>query len=503
MRGTNSEIMIFGKSISTFKNIGKREIIFVALGILSVIPTILFSFLREITLDPAVILKEMECIAEGYVPYQTMHLNYPPLYFYFLAFLKRLFSVPYGYYEFYLVINYLLLFACALVLYKISCYIYDNKVVGGFVSWMFVMILITIGATDVLFEIPSMLLGLSASLMIMMTFEKENRLLLFLLAGFLSSCSFLVKQFGFGFIVLNGYLVLAYTWEQKKAFVVFLVGSFLPVFIAYLFWGDQLFSSTLLNGYGTETSRLAGEDVSIRSKISHIYSNCMVYAKETCPIVIGLLIVPFCIKRNWKIVLWAIMGIGGFSLQYYFCSSDYHYQQYMVPFTLLLIPTLISCNSKRIMQLFVLILSIFCLCRTLEKVYYRDLFIPLKKDGFTLVNRLLLQREKANIMRQIIPEGKTLWIPHITILPYSYLSNIPTPNMREVGFSSGPWEMTIERAKLQVRDADYILCLKKTAPNYGWFEYFCYYFTQDMREYVYSRPSKDIDENMVLFKMKD
>ena len=70
------------------------------LGVLSVLVLIIGSFFRSINVDEAVLLVEMERIAEGYVPYKTMHLNYPPLWFYINVALKSLFHIPYGCYPY-------------------------------------------------------------------------------------------------------------------------------------------------------------------------------------------------------------------------------------------------------------------------------------------------------------------------------------------------------------------------------------------------------------------
>ena len=74
-------------------------------GTISALVPIILSFWKAVWVDPAVILVEMERIAEGYVPYKTMHLNYPPLWFYMMVGLKKLFGIPYGCYNFYLSVH--------------------------------------------------------------------------------------------------------------------------------------------------------------------------------------------------------------------------------------------------------------------------------------------------------------------------------------------------------------------------------------------------------------
>lgn len=105
-------------------------------GIISVLLPLILSFWKAVWVDPAVILVEMERIAEGYVPYQTMHLNYPPLWFYMMVGLKKLFGIPYGCYNFYLSVHYVFLFSCACFVYGISREFGTRKYASVLASWL-------------------------------------------------------------------------------------------------------------------------------------------------------------------------------------------------------------------------------------------------------------------------------------------------------------------------------------------------------------------------------
>ena len=109
-------------NLQTFCEKKKKTIyaLIILLCVITIILKIIFSYFKDIWLDSAIILKEMESIYDGYVPYHTMHLNYPPLYFYWMAGLKWLFCIPYGCYHFYLTIQHLLLLGIGAFIYNIS-----------------------------------------------------------------------------------------------------------------------------------------------------------------------------------------------------------------------------------------------------------------------------------------------------------------------------------------------------------------------------------------------
>ena len=476
------------------------QITIVLILILSLLLPMSYAFCHEIWVDPSVILKEMECIADGYIPYQTMHLNYPPLYFYFLVLLKNIFHVPYACYEFYLCVNFLLLLFSGWCIYAVSLHICQNRRVSWLSAWLYVGTMLSVGATSVLFEVPSILLGL-LSIICIIQYEKRANKWNLLFSGILASCSFLVKQFGFGFILLNAFYIITQK-RSLKSTLLFIVGSSIPFITALAVFGIPLIESTIFNGYGTEINQMAGEDISMKSKISHIYSCCMVFVKETSPIVFTFFAcIPF-FKKQWKWIVFCLLGLSGFAMQYYFCSSDYHYQQYMIPFAVLLLPIAVSNNLSGLSKIFVGLLFIFNSCQVFYKIDYVFCWEQYSEDGYVIRNHLSEQRQTAQKINDIINDGETLWTPHHTLLCYLYLYRATTPNMKEVAYSSGPWELTKEKAAMQVRDADYILSLKQSAPNYGWFEWFAWYFDKNMRDFVFKKKHIEIDNNTVIYKMK-
>ena len=87
------------------------------IGIITTLIPIIGSLVNGILhVDEPILLVEMERIAEGYVPYVDMHLNYPPLWFYLMAGFKHLFHIPYGNYFFYHLIHYIFVIADAILI---------------------------------------------------------------------------------------------------------------------------------------------------------------------------------------------------------------------------------------------------------------------------------------------------------------------------------------------------------------------------------------------------
>ena len=112
-----------------------------------------------------------------------------------------------------------------------------------------------------------------------------------------------------------------------------------------------------------------------------------------------------------------------------------------------------------------------------------------------------MQTLTAQRIKEEIPPHKTLWIANTGLQQYYYLTNSDTPNMAEVGYSAGPWEITIEKATMQVGSADYILCLYYTDDNFS--SDYDYFFTKDLRNFTYKHPFVDLGGNIRLYKMKD
>ena len=184
-----------------------------ALGILSILVLIIGSFFNRIDVDSAIILVEMERIAERYIPYKTMHLNYPPLWFYVNVALKWLFHIPYGCYPFYLVVHWLYAIGCAISLFYISKRFGANKIISAFVAWLFFIVTHWPQGNTILFEIPSIFWGLlSISLFLKW---RDSHPALQIIVGILTACSFLTKQFGAGFLLLVLWLIITSTSSIK------------------------------------------------------------------------------------------------------------------------------------------------------------------------------------------------------------------------------------------------------------------------------------------------
>ena len=133
------------------------------IGILTAIIPIIGSLVNGILhVDEPVLLVEMERIAEGYIPYIDMHLNYPPLWFYIMAWLKHLFHIPYGNYSFYHFIHYIFVIANAILIAGICRRNGFGRLISWFSAWLFLIVSHWMSGNAILFEMPSLFFGLLA-----------------------------------------------------------------------------------------------------------------------------------------------------------------------------------------------------------------------------------------------------------------------------------------------------------------------------------------------------
>lgn len=427
--------------------------------------------------DSSIILSEMECLSEGWMPYTEMHLNYPPLWFYLTAGLKLLFNVPYNCYPFYLGLHYLVVACICVLLYK-SVRLYTQSL---WLPWAAVAFCLYMGfwyrAFFILFEPMSVLFGLWAIyLTLSPSFSRTSWH--FLITGAVACCAFLVKQFGLGFGMLIAlYLLITLNRENRREVLLkllyLIIGIFIPVALCIGIWGSDFIASVLLNGYGTSVNAQAGEDVSVAAKGLRISGRLVHFLFAECVIALAGIAAFRTARREGLIPLWVLCmaGIAGFAGQYYFViyTQFPHYNYYMLPFVCLLMPIIARWaeSSKQKIAFCILCLAgsgIYGVQTYIEKIvkpHTTEAVEAVETDERALP---ALQTAEGTYLfdrvEAIIPAEGTIWIPNMDVKKYWFQINRKPPNMRDIAYSTGSSELTAEKAERQMRDADYVLCLK-------------------------------------------
>ena len=469
------------------------KVVLMILGVITILIPIIGSYFMALDIDSAVILTEMERIYEGYIPYKTMNLNYPPLWFYMMVAFKWIFQIPYGNYEFYLTIHYLFSIGCALVIYGISKYFTTKKIVSIFCAWLFLMTTHWLWGNCVLFEIPSMLFGLLACLLVLKFNNKS--FLHYIYIGAIACLSFLCKQFGLGFCILSIYLIFCFSDKKILNTIFFVLGYTIPLLICLIIFGKDMYISILLNGYGTVTMELAGWDCSSLEKIKVICNNLSYFSIKVIPLVVcSIIFVPIIItKHKFKEYLFCIFGICGFSLQFYLVPQALHYYLYLVPFGILLIPILSTTIDKRFFKILLTIIVLYTTLISCYNVYRRRIY----RTYYLAYEKKLDQDKIANELNKINLKNKTVWVAHTELQFCNYLSNLYPPNMEEIGYAVGPLDVTKSKAWKQIESCDYVLHLVTD-------DYFDYYYKGDIEQYLCQFPADTIDINgkILLRKLK-
>ena len=473
--------------------------ILVILGVLSVLVLIVGSFFNRINVDSAIILVEMERIAEGYIPYETMHLNYPPLWFYINVALKYIFDIPYGCYPFYLVVHWIYAIGCAYCLYYISRQWGANKVIAAFVAWLFFIVTHWPQGNIILFEIPSIFWGL-LSISLYCRWNNSHPALQ-IVVGALACCSFLTKQFGAGFLLLVLWLIITSTSSKKwKQIGYYLLGYSLPLLICLSYLGSDIFQSILFNGYGTDKmDAYWGRETTFISKLLRMWRNLMYVVNLIVPIVyVAIILLPIIFKQNkWSKALFCFFGIGGFSLQFFFVHGGYHYFLYMIPLALLLIPILLTLNLNKYMRGAIWIAIGITVILGIYSSYYNRMWKIYLQNG---KNSYTEQWMIGKYVADIIPDGKTVFIPHEGICFIYYTANLyPSSCMAEIGYGIGSMEVDIETAEKWVKNTDYVLHYTREM-MYDLYkgQDFEYFYNDSIQQYVDQFYSDTITENIVL-----
>lgn len=427
------------------------------LGVLSVLLLIIGSFFNRIDVDSAIILVEMERIAEGYIPYKTMHLNYPPLWFYINVALKTLFHIPYGCYPFYLAVHWIYTIGCAWCLYYISRQWGTNKVIAAFVAWLFFVVTHWPQGNIILFEIPSIFWGLLA--MALYLKWKEHHPSLQIIVGAFAAFSFLTKQFGAGFLLLILWLIVTSTLSLKwKQAGYYLLGYMLPLLICFACWGVDIYQSVLFNGYGTDfMDAYWGRETTFISKLSRLWGNLFHVFNRIVPIVyIAIALLPIIIKQNkWREALMCFFGIGGFSLQFFFVHGGPHYYLYLIPFGLLFIPIVVNLSVNKYIRGAIWAIIGITVALGIYSAFYNRVWKIYLHNGKKQYDEQWVMGKK---IADIVQDGETVFIPHGGICYIYYTANLyPSAYMAEIGYGVGPMEVTIETASKWVSNTDYVL----------------------------------------------
>lgn len=422
--------------------------------------------------DDSYYLSIMERIAEGKLLYRDVSTGYTPLWFYMMAGFKWLFHIPVGCIEAYRTFHFVMQLLCAFFLFKIIKCFGINWRIAYFCAWLLVMTSHWIQGNCLILEIPTVMFGLLAIWLIMARTKSE--VLSFFVAGLAASCSFLCKQYGFGFFFLCLFLMLFWRKSNAKMVLVFVLGFLIPVLVCLAIWGHLIIAKTLLNGYGTTIDKSYGRGADY--KINNMLSGCRLLFRRVVPALpVTLLFIPLIVREKKTIMaVFGWLGVLGFLLQYWF-HFEPHYVLIILPFAMILFALVISLLPKARKILRVLFLVVL-----LAEVSY-----SVYADYHNRIGKLYLHPEYQQKMKSLseevkkrIPEGATLYIPNGGLYFVYYQTNITPPNLSTMGYSYGGAGFTVEEAYKQVEAADYVL-------SFDW-EQAEPYFTKELKEFVYS-----------------
>ncbi len=472
-----------------------------ALGVLSVLGLIVGSFFNIIDTDSAVLLVEMERIAEGYAPYQTLHLNYPPLWYYINVALKWLFQVPYGCYPFYLAVHWLFAVGCAVCLYLISKRWGANSQIACFVAWLFFIIIYQQQGNEVIFEIPSVFWGVLA---VCLYYHWHDRSPLWqILVGIVACGSFLTKQFGAGFLLLILWLILSSSSTDKwKQSAMYMAGYSLPLLLCLALFGPEMYRSILFNGYGTaEMDAFRGIETTPGMVLGRIGTNLLALCNHQVPVVYAaLFLLPVLFRQHkHREVLFCLFAIGGFALQFVFVHGGRHYLLYMIPFALLLVPLLMTMEAGKTVRYVVLfVIGIM----TLNGVYAACHNRSLKRYVLDGEHDYANQWKSSEYIAETVQDGETVFIPHVGLEYLYYTANLYPPRMAETGYCTGPMEVTVDMCAQNVREADYVIHYTQEEMCSTNEEIFEYFYTDSIRQYVDQFPSDTLENAVVISKIR-
>lgn len=476
------------------------KISLIALGIITLfIPicgALLYGYIEG---DPAYFLCMVERIAEGNVLYSDVHCGYTPLWFYMMAGIKVLLHIPYGCYEFYLFLHFVFQFLGAFFLYKFSREINIPKSIAIFGGWLYIITFHWLRGNWVAIDAPSIFFGILSCWLVLKC--KNLSFFHYLWIGVLACCSFLCKQYGFGFLFLCLYLIIFVNKSCNiKTIGLFLFGYFSPIALCLLFWkGD--FVSIVFSGYGTKTAADVGYDVSVSAKLWTIANAIKYFSIRICPatLIAIFFICHFIKEGRLSQFIFCYSGILGFSLMFWF-NTGLHYYLFMMAFGVLLLEMLLSIEMPKWQKIFVCILLFYTVSIQFYSVYKNRVYKEYYKLGYRGEKAIYCKRAQKEMSKstlKYLSQDDIVWIQDSGLYFLYYMCNLTPPNIETIGYSMGRLGLSEEKAEKQILASDYVICSKKVS---DWDKVV---FTERLQNYVKQFPKIEVEEtNVVIYKLK-
>lgn len=479
------------KSKSLIKNPYVLYALYAVMGLIVAIPVIGSILKSGVDCDSAYYLCIGERIVDGYMPYTDLgFLGYTPLWFYIEAAFKVIFHVPNGVYWPYLLLFYTFQIAGAYFLYRLIRQLDINKTIALFSAWLYLLMCHWMQGNDVLLEVPCMTFCVLACWLVLEF--KDKSFWHYIWIGSLATCSFLVKQYGLGTVMLCLYTMLFIGKCNWKQFAAFLIGYMLPIILCLIIWKETFIHCVLLNGYGTQTAADAGYEVSLTHRIHSMFSILNYFCYMICPVVyVGWLFAPLAYqKHRLKYLIFAYCGILGYSLVFLLTGGSLHYYQNLLPFAVLLMAELLqeSKDSKWRYATYVMIGWVILVSS--YKTYHNRVYKQYIKG-----TQRVEQARLTNTINEYLDGEETLFVIHGGLYYLLFTSNHLPPNLTTNGYNFGPLGLNERTAMEQIQSADWVIRFSK---DYA-FETF---FTDSLKHYLEGYPSVCLkDSTIILHKM--
>lgn len=407
--------------------------------IAAVVPVILALLYAPIDPDSGYYLAIIERINDGYIPYKDFPMSYTPLVFYIGFLFKKIFSIGINY-EVFLFLHFIIQFLSAFIVFRLTKHLTHRNDYGFFAGILFIILSHWNGGNSFLLETPSLFLGLW-SIYFTVRFPK-NPFYIFI-SGILVALSFLCKQYGFGFLLLNTFILIHYPKQLKHLLFLFF-GFILPLLICFSIWGSYFLSIMYGGGYSGELEFI--------ERIKMLFDR-FIFLHLFAPILLVVWLNSYWLLNkkspNNRYIAMLILGIFGFMLQFMFQPFS-HYYLYVIPFVCIIIFTVYTHANRfrTIYKLFIILTFLLSLIATyhfkVNKVYIQKSFV--KSNQKTIAKTLSKQ----------IPNHQTLYIANVSLVEQYYLTNLLPPNFKTYGYTFGV-ALSPQMHLKQMHDADYVL----------------------------------------------